>query len=263
MVTIVDCNIAKTTGTVKLKLAYVNAKIDTPLTSYLFMKLLTIRNIIFDFDGTLFDTANGIIFSVNHTFKKLELKKVSSRKIIESTGPPLQAFIERVLNTKDPRLALRAIKIYKQEYGKVVLNKSIPFPGIADLIKSLFESGFNLYIVTNKQNSMTIKLLKKFRLIKYFKRVIGQTSRKNNLSKKDMIKLLIRKESLQRPTTCIVGDKNVDIKAGRSNNIFTIGVTFGYGAKGEIIESNPDFICHSVKALKMLLYRDIPYEKSK
>lgn len=217
------------------------------------MSYARFKNFIFDFDGTLFDTKEGIIACAHYTFKKLNLSQIPDKQITEATGPPLDTFLARVLNREDDKLVKKAINIYKKKYDSFALKKSTPYPGMVDLIKFLTSVNFKLYVVTNKRYLITYKLLKKFSLIDHFQKIRAwHPGIKMDQSKDIMIKKLISDEKLEKDKTCIIGDKREDIIAGKRNNIFTVGAGYGYGSRDELRLARPDRIIYNIKSLKSL-----------
>ena len=133
------------------------------------------KHIIFDFDGTLFDSAEGIYQSFKVATEKINLSPPNKSDFISVIGPPMHQIIPLIYNdlSSDQSTALSAA--FRQHYDAIGYLNSAPYDGISELLQELVadDNIENISIVTNKPTLPTIKLLIKNRLHKYFDDIVG------------------------------------------------------------------------------------------
>jgi len=184
------------------------------------ISLDNLKNYIFDFDGTLVDSREGIISS----FKKAcNDNKIAPQILLNEenlVGPPLDQLIVAILGkeitkTKQELLRREFIKIYdKSEYKK---TKS--FFNLDSVLKRLKNNNKGLYIVTNKREGITKKILNLFGWSNLFIVVYGSDTFKKKLTKSQLINLLIEDMNIKRSESCYIGDRDDDKSASLENNL--------------------------------------------
>lgn len=204
-----------------------------------------IKVIIFDFDGTLFDTKLDIARSVNILLKENNLKELPNEEIYRNIGNGADVLISKsfsMLGANPPKDAVeKFLKIYESEK----LKNTKPFKGILDVVKELHRKK-SLYIITNKDEKNSSEILSYFNLEKYFKKVIGRDT--FGIKKPDgkLIKIIKDYENVKDEEILIVGDSEVDINFGKNNNILVTLVTWGGMSDIESLKNlKPDFIINS------------------
>ena len=115
--------------------------------------------LLFDLDGTLMDTAPGIINTLKYTMKKMGLEEPDDlRKFL---GPPLFRSMKDFCGLDDER-AREATRIYREEYPKDELFNSKVFEGIEELLKALRADGLTVGVATSKPEPFAKSLLERF-----------------------------------------------------------------------------------------------------
>jgi phosphoglycolate phosphatase len=105
--------------------------------------------------------------------------------------------------------------------------------------------GRRLILVTSKLTESAEKVLAEFSLRKYFEGVYGTDHHGKPSDKSELVQTALKNHQCQPATTAIVGDRHHDIIAGKTNHLYTIGVTYGYGTRKELTTANADQICTS------------------
>ena len=148
--------------------------------------MINYNYILFDLDGTLLDTSEGVSLAIEIALKKCE-KIIPNRSIIESfIGPPIQDSFEKFYNITKKESASMA-NIFREEYMKEdSLFLAKPYPGIYNLLSVLSENLLNIGIVTNKREDYANKLLKEKKFSKYTKYIYG-TDKNGLLKKQDLL----------------------------------------------------------------------------
>ena len=129
-------------------------------------------HILFDLDGTLTDSAEGIINCVIHALRCLGKPIPDQKKLFELIGPPLTVNFHDHLGLSEEDTA-EAVKRYRERYAEVGLFENRPYEGIEDMLIRLREAGFVLAVATSKPEVFSVRILEKFGLAKYFDTVCG------------------------------------------------------------------------------------------
>ena len=115
----------------------------------------------------------------------------------------------------------------------------MPYPGVPEWLRSLKASGAKLYIVTNKRHTPTQGIVRKFGWEALFDGVWSFDSLPGVKYKKpDLLAHLLTTHAIDPSDAVMVGDTKGDVEAGRANGVYTVGVTWGYGAREELENAN-------------------------
>ncbi|WP_295295648.1 HAD hydrolase-like protein [uncultured Brachyspira sp.] len=194
------------------------------------------KNILFDLDGTITDSANGITNAVKYGIKKMsaiypDLNIVlpeddTLRKFI---GPPLDISFKKYIYDNQDK-AMEFIKYYREDYnGNNGLFNCTLYDGIDDLIKTLYNSNFNTYLATAKPLESAVRIIKHFDLDKYFTNMYGAILGGAIKNKLDVLKEASLKENFNKNETIMIGDRIDDIEASKNMGFDSIAVRYGFG----------------------------------
>lgn len=212
-----------------------------------------IQAAIFDLDGTLVDSKKDIITSVNYMLKTLGLKEKSEDIIRSYIGIGRDRLISDALGRDAaPEIIKKATGIFERHYSAHMFDTTRLFPGVTEILDYL--KGRKLMIVTNKNHAPTMKTLKYFSIDKYFRKVIGGDDK--NCRKPDgcPIRNLMNEEDVPLDEAIMIGDSDIDVKAGKIAGIITCGLTCGIGRIADIKKANPDYILSDIRQLKDIIY---------
>lgn len=173
---------------------------------------------LFDLDGTITDPAEGIINSYLFALNKLGLNELDPSIISSYIGASLHLYFAEKHNLSDKSLE-DGIKYYREYFVVKGLYENKLYAGFDILIKTLFESGINIYLVTSKPTVYAKEILHHFKLEQYFKGVYGSELTIQNTSKVDLLAEAISKEKLNIDNTIMIGDRNLDVFGAKANNI--------------------------------------------
>ncbi len=126
-----------------------------------------IKNVIFDLDGTLVDSAPDIIETLSQAYRQVcpTIRISISRSII---GPPLSEMIKILTPDLDDQTQQKIIAIFRMIYDSSEYPKTKPYPGIISLLKLLGKNKCRIFLVTNKPSQPTKQILEKLKLKKVF-----------------------------------------------------------------------------------------------
>jgi len=186
--------------------------------------------IIFDLDGTLLDTGEGIIKSLKFALSKFGLPVPNDEICKSFVGPPLKKrFLE--LYDSEEQTADALLACFREEYGKGNLFLARVYPGVEECLKELHKQ-YSLAVATNKSEIQATQLLERFGMASYFKLICG-SDMKASLTKEQIVANAASKLGFSPADCIVVGDSGNDAEAAAKLGMQFIGVTYGYGFKGE------------------------------
>lgn len=209
--------------------------------------------VIFDLDGTLIDSSEGIFNSIRYAEEKLNLVRLDESMLSSFVGPPPTESYQK-FHGLDPVSAKIATK-YHREYAKEKgLYESKIYPGIRELLVELKEMDYFLSVATLKSQSIAEEILKNFDIYGLFDSVVG-IDEDESLSKSQIINIAIDKIDSIEKSPVMIGDTISDAIGAEKSNVDFIGVTYGFGFKShQDLESTPyKGVAGSVKGIQEIL----------
>ena len=182
--------------------------------------------ILFDLDGTITDSGEGIINCAALALRHYGLPVPSQEEMRVFVGPPLHETFQKF--GVPAQECDNAIEVFRSRYTTIGIFENTPYPGIRELLEALTANANRLFIATSKPEEMANRVLEHFDLARYFEMVCGATMDRSRVEKSDVIAYLL--EYVGKPeNTVMVGDTAFDVTGAASHNIPTIGVAWGYG----------------------------------
>ncbi len=210
------------------------------------------KTILFDLDGTLTDSGEGIINCAILALEHFGLPIPSRETLRVFVGPPLHESFIRFGVPADK--AEEAVEVYRSRYIPIGKFENTPYPGIRELLEKLKAEGHKLYVATSKPEQMSIDILEHFDLAKYFDRICGASLDTSRTDKAAVIAYLQELTGKQEHTI-MVGDTKFDVIGAKKHGIPTIGVSWGYGTVEDLRNAGAAAIAHSMEELYTLLTR--------
>lgn len=196
-------------------------------------------NFFFDLDGTISNPKEGIVNCINYAVELIEGNLLSPESLEQYIGSPLEEIFFSSLSVPSKDNIKYATQLYKEKYHYDGWKQNVLYNGIHDVLRRLNESGKECYICTIKSTKIAKLIIKHFKLGLYFKEVFGCD---DGNKKHEILSSIIVTYSLNKRKTVMIGDRYIDMQAGVNNNIFTVGVSWGFGSENELINSGADII---------------------
>lgn len=208
------------------------------------------KTILFDLDGTLTDSGEGIINCAALALNHFGLPVPDRETLRVFVGPPLDETFIKFGVPKDK--AGEAIAVYRSRYTTVGKFENKPYPGVEQLLQRLKDNGHKLYVATSKPEIMSVEILEHFGLAKYFKTICGATLDGSRSKKADIITYLLEKTG-GVDNTVMVGDTSYDVIGAKAHGIPAIGVSWGYGNAADMEAAGAAAIANTMDELLALL----------
>lgn len=208
------------------------------------------KAILFDLDGTLTDSGEGIINCAIPALEHFGITPPSREEMRVFVGPPLHDTFVKFGVPADQ--TDEAIRVYRARYMPVGIFENKVYPGIQELLEALVARGHQLYVATSKPEFMTNQILDRFGLSKYFTRICGASTDKERNTKEAVIAYLLE-ECGRQENMVMIGDTIYDVRGAAHHGIPAIGVAWGYGEVEDMIQEGAVAIANSTQELLELL----------
>ena len=210
-----------------------------------------VHHILFDFDGTLYDTVEGIAKSAQYALEKLGVR-AELDELRCFAGPPLvDKFMEAYGLSHEK--AWEARGLFQERYIPVGVYESRPFPGMKEFLAALKEKGLTLAVATSKPLDLAEQLLGRAGMREFFGVVCGSRLDGNNNSKQEIVERVIASLGAEKEDCVLIGDTKYDVAGAHAAGVKCICVRYGYAAPGELEEAGADAIAEDLCELQKML----------
>lgn len=198
------------------------------------------KAILFDLDGTLTDSGEGITKSVQYALEKLGKPEPDLQKLRVFVGPPLmEQFMHYAdLSEADGR---KAVELYRERYLPTGIYENEVYPGVEEMLAGLKKRGYLLGVASSKPEKLVLQVLEHFGLTHYFDEIAGSEMNGNRTKKSEVIEEVLRRFHLEnhRDQVILVGDKEHDVFGARQAGLDCVAVSYGYGSMEELTGARP------------------------
>ena len=211
------------------------------------------KNYFFDLDGTLTDSADGIINSVIYAVGTYGIEETDREALKAFVGPPLK---ESLMNRYgfDSEQADEAVIRFRSRFSTIGIFENSLYEGIPQVLAAIKARGDRVILATSKPEEYARRILDHFDLTKFFDFICGANLAENNRLEKDEVLQYALETSGSIPAdSYMIGDRKFDMNSGKKFGLSTVGVLYGYGSREELESAGADLICETVEQLKAVL----------
>lgn len=192
-----------------------------------------LKCVIFDLDGTLFDTARSIMECIDYSTDKLGYPRLSYEQKLPFIGPPLMDSYMKAYGCSEEE-AKALILAYREHYGGDALLHVDPYEGISEMLQGVQDLGLKAAVATNKPQIYADRILKHFGFDKYMS-VIHGADLKAELRKPDLIRLAAKDCGAELQKCIMVGDTEHDARGAAEAGVPFLAVTYGFANMDEML----------------------------
>ena len=192
--------------------------------------------LVFDLDGTISNPAAGIGQAINYALGRHGYPLISPDEVARFIGPPLKGTFHELTGAERP-VILDLIASYRECYQESCIQNEI-YPGVADALAELQGQGVSMGICTSKRADFAERILNHLGLRGYFSFISGGDV---DIEKWQQLAALKEAGTIP-PGSVMIGDRDVDIQAGKRNGLRTGGVLWGFGDRQELESEQTDFL---------------------
>lgn len=207
--------------------------------------------VLFDLDGTLTDSSEGILNSIRYMLKKKGLAISDTETLRSFIGPPLADSLKALYGISEAE-AQEAVESYREYYADQGIKQLTVYPDVEKMLTDLSED-YSLAIATSKPEFFAEQVIENTGLTKYFTGIFGADLAGDRSKKADVITYAL--EQLEGDTAVMVGDRKFDILGAKDNQLKSIGVLYGFGDRQELAEAGADLLVEKALEIPLALQR--------
>ena len=221
------------------------------LGGFLYMgKIIMIKAILFDLDGTLVNSLEDLADSSNYALSKLGYEIHQTEKYKYFVGDGMMKLMERILpeNKRTKENIDEIFQVFIDYYKEHFCDKTYAYKGIGELLINLKQEGFKIAVISNKIHNMTITVVERI-FGHIFDCVFGKMEGYPPKPDAQLTNHLIEELGVKNNECVVVGDSGMDMAVARNAKCIGIGVLWGFRKKDELIDSGADFTAENTKDL--------------
>lgn len=212
-----------------------------------------IKAVIFDLDGTLIDSSEGITKCAQYALRHFGIEEPDPDRLRVFIGPPLyQSFMMHYGFSLEQ--AREAVVIYRERYHKTGIYECSLYPGVRECLVQLQEAGYRIGMASSKPEPSCRTILKYFAIDGFFDEIVGSTMDGRIETKPDVLnELFHRLPDVPKEEMILVGDTIYDIDGANAAGIAGIAVSFGFGNMEQMLKAGALGPCEAMEKLPALL----------
>ena len=204
--------------------------------------------ILFDLDGTIMDSGPGIMKSVQYALDHFGYPNEPEEKLRKFVGPSLMDSFTNFYGM-NPQDAERAVALYREVYPTDGIFDATPYAGIEDVFRAIQASERKLVLVTSKPHIFAERILEHFGFAPYFCYQTGPELGDHDSRKARLINRAVGALKLDKADCVMIGDRMFDIEGAVEAGVDSIGVTYGFGDRAELVNAGAMYIVDSPKEI--------------
>ena len=214
--------------------------------------------ILFDLDGTLTDSARGIINSIVSALEERHIKVENRDFLYSFVGPPLIDSFQKTYGfTREESMA--CVMTFRKYFESTGMYENELYPRIPEMLENLKDSGKKLILATAKPEIFATKILEHFEIRKYFDYVAGASQDESRTKKTEVINYALHKAGIDGndilKKTVMVGDRNDDVLGAKKFGLDSIGVLYGYGSRKELESAGATYFAETPEEIISIIRR--------
>lgn len=209
-------------------------------------------HLFLDLDGTLSDSAPGIVRSAQYALEAFGIHVDNLDDLLCFVGPPLEESFQEFYHLT-PSQADEAVKVYRRRYEKIGVYENALYPGIPQFLDKARQTGKVLMVATSKPQRMADLVLSHFGIADRFAFVGGRED-SSRRTKEEVIRYVMKENGLTRTEDIVmIGDRKHDVLGAKAVGLDSVGVLYGYGSRDEFQAAGATYIVDTLKELEELL----------
>lgn len=210
--------------------------------------------VIFDFDGTLADTRNIIVATLQATMRQLNLNVADEKTCVATIGIPLKAGFKQIFPAISDDMADKCVNTYRTIFSEN-LKVLVPnlFPNVEKTLEELNNNGVLIAIASSRTSISLNDFIEKMGISEYVSHVIGAEDVVNAKPNPEPVIKALDYFGISANNALVVGDMPVDIMMGKSAGVITCGVSYGNATINQLREAGADYVINDMWQLMRII----------
>lgn len=214
---------------------------------------MELKAVLFDLDGTLIDSSEGIIKSARYALSHYGIEEPDTDKLYQFIGPPLSDSFQKLCGFS-PEQAKEAVEVYRKRYNRTGIFECSLYPGAEDCIKRLKQQGYRIGMASSKPELSCRRILEHFEILSLFDEVVGATFDGTREKKEDVLREVFERwKDLSPGQMCLVGDTVFDAEGASRVGMPCVAVTYGFGNLEQMKEAGILAGCEKLEQLPEII----------
>ncbi len=196
--------------------------------------------IFYDLDGTLVDTWEDIILSVQHMLRQMGAPALPLEEIVRFVGRGVGHLVASCLKSDDPDQIERGVAAYREFYSRHLLDHARLYPGVKRTLEHFKDR--KQAVITNKPNPYSLQILSRLEVEDFFVQIVAGDSVYPRKPDPSSVQAIMQKHRITPKEALFVGDSAIDVQTGRNAGCATVVVTHRFSDEQEIAQAAPDRI---------------------
>lgn len=211
--------------------------------------------IFFDLDGTLSDSAPGIVDSVLYALFKMGKYEPDRASLTRFVGPPLPESFAKYYGFEGEEIE-KAVEHFREYYREKGILGNVMYEGVGQMLKTLRDAGKHLAVSTSKPEVYARVILERYGIDDNFEFIAGSLLDNTRVNKADVIKYTMESLNLSDPSAILmVGDRAHDVIGSARFGIDCMGVLYGYGSREELEDAGAKYFAATVEDISEMILK--------
>lgn len=215
-----------------------------------------INCLIFDFDGTLADTNEGIVRTFQETLKAMGIPDPGRERITSTIGLCLKDGFKAGVDGLTDEQADEAVVTYRRFFDNIAIPLTTGFPGAVEVTEELFKRGYLMLIATSRSTHSLNVLAKNIGVADFFHASYTADDVIRHKPAPDLALLALEKHNVKGENALVIGDTIYDLKMGKDAGCKVCGVTWGNQTREQLETAHPDYIIDTLEELFEVLDKE-------
>ena len=211
------------------------------------------KYIFLDLDGTITDSAEGIINCFEYALNHFGIKVENRADLGQFIGPPLKRSFMEGFGFEEEK-ANEAVTKYRERFKTLGMYENEVYEGMEQALQCLKEAGKKLIVATSKPEHLAKEILAHFKLDGYFEDICGSCDDFNRNEKDEVIRYALEKYGITDPEDVLmVGDRKFDVIGAAKCGLKCMGVLYGFGDRAELESAGAAYIAETVEDMARII----------
>lgn len=209
-----------------------------------------VRLVIFDFDGTLGDTRQNIIITLQRTMRIMGLEVRDEATCAATIGLTLEDSFLKMYPDMSREDARKTVDVYRDIFYRSIeeLQPEL-FPGVSDVVKKLHSKGIILSVASSRTSPSLLLFLRNMGIADYFSLVLGADNVEYHKPHPEAVERTLRELGVDAEEAIVVGDMPLDVEMAHRAGVVAVGVSYGNASREELVESSADYVIDNILPL--------------